>query len=457
MRTATGKRLQRIVDVRHNEVSAMLLACAYFFFLLASWYILRPVRDEMGVAGGVQNLAWLFTGTLLVTLIANPLFALLVARLRVKRFIPITYRFFMANLLVFFLLLLFTSESQNVWTGRAFFVWTSVFNLFVVSVFWAFMADSFRSEQGKRLFGFIGAGGTLGGIAGAALTASLAERIGTTNLLLVSILLIECAVQCVRRFPARFTDGEEGLSSPDLRSEQATAVRDAPIGGGAFAGVAHVWRSPYLLGICLYMLLFTVGSTFLYFQQASLVGAAVQDRAARTALFARVDLAVNVLTLVTQIFVTGRLLKWLGVGLTLALVPALSIVGFLGLSLMPTLVMVILFQTLRRASNFAVASPTREVLFTVVPREDKYKTKNFIDTFVYRGGDQLGAWSNTALGWFGLGVAGVSLVAAPLAGVWLLISLWLGRKQTALASREAKEHSAASAPTAIASPASASL
>jgi AAA family ATP:ADP antiporter len=187
-----GRVLVRVVDVREREASAVVLGCAYFFFVLASWYVLRPVRDEMGAAGGVQNLAWLFTGTLLLTLVANPLFSLLVARLRVRRFVPLVYHFFGVNLFLFLLLFAFASPNQNVWLGRVFFVWTSVFNLFVVSVFWACMADAFRPEQAKRLFGFVGVGGTLGGITGAAATAALAGRIGTPGLLLLSTVLLEC-------------------------------------------------------------------------------------------------------------------------------------------------------------------------------------------------------------------------------------------------------------------------
>lgn len=417
-----GRVLVRVVDVRAAEAGALVAGCAYFFFVLASWYVLRPVRDEMGAAGGVQNLAWLFTGTLLLTLAANPMFSMLVARLRVRRFVPLVYRFFSFNLLLFLVLFLFTELKSAAWLGRAFFVWSSVFNLFVVSVFWACMADAFRPEQAKRLFGFIGAGGTLGGIIGAGLTAVLAARVGTAGLLLISIALLECALLCAARFFHRTS------SIGDLANGSDAPMPDAPVGGSVFAGITHVWGSPYLLGICLYMLLFTVGSTFLYFQQAAIVSASVADRDARTSLFAQIDLAVNILTALTQIFVTGRLLKVLGVALTLALVPALSLVGFLGVGLVPTLFMVIGFQVARRAGNFAVASPTREVLFTVVTREDKFKTKSFIDTFVYRAGDQVGAWTSGLLALFGIGIVGTSFVAAPLAAAWLVVSLWLGRK-----------------------------
>ena len=439
--------LQRVVDVREDEVRVLLLSCAYFFLILASYYIIRPLRDEMGVAGGVRNIPWLFTGTLVGMLIFHPPFAALVARLPRQRFISITYRFFMANLLIFFVLLKLTPESQSVWAGRAFFIWTSVFNLFVVSVFWSFMADVYRLGQGKRLFGFIGVGGTIGAIVGSAITVGLAERLGPINLLIASIVLLELAVRCVNGLSAYFSDSakahspapagratvpleEEALSQ---REKMTAASSEMPIGGAVLAGVTSVMRSPYLLGIVGYMLLYTVAATFLYIQQADIIEQAFSDRAQRTVVFAKIDLAVNVLTVLTQMFLTGRIIKLLGVGVTLTLLPAVCIVGFTNLGLMPTLGVLVVFQVLRRASNYAVARPTRETLYTVVPREDKYKAKNFIDTFVYRGGDQIGAWSYALMQWLGLGLAAIAFVAVPICGLWLLIGLWLGREQSAQA------------------------
>ncbi|MBD0370688.1 MAG: MFS transporter [Pyrinomonadaceae bacterium] len=428
-----------MVDVKAVEVRALALGFVYYFFVLSSYYIIRPIRDDMGAAGGVENLPWMFTGTLLAMLVANALFAALVAKFSRRRFIPIAYRFFISNLVIFFLLLLLVPKEQNVWVGRVFFVWTSVFNLFVISVFWAFMADVFSTDQGKRLFGFISVGGTLGGIVGAAITAALVQKIGALNLLLVSAVLLELSAQCVRLFPTAF----EG-SRASIR-EKASAER--PIGGGIWSGIVHDLRSPYLLGICAYMLLYATTSTLLYFQQVSIAASAFADRGARTAFFAHVDLLVNVLTILVQAFLTGRLLKWLGVGITLALLPAMSVIGFTAMGMMPTLTLLVIFLTLRRAGNFAVARPAREVLFTVVSREDKYKAKSFIDTFIYRAGDQIGAWSSPALGWMGLGLTGVSFVAAPLAAIWFFISLWLGRKQVAMAHEHHNQAETAAAAT----------
>ena len=421
--------LRVAVDVKPNELRALFLSFIYYFLILSSYYVIRPIRDEFGAAGGVENLPWLFTGTLVVMLIANTAFAALVARFTRRRFIPIAYRFLIANLLIFFLLLLFF-PTRNIWIGRAFFVWTSVFNLFVLSVFWAFLVDVFNSEQGKRLFGFISVGGTLGAIVGAAITASLVQRVGTLALLLISAVLVELSAQCVRFFPAVFKQSDEPAKPSGA---------EKPVGGGIWAGIVHNFSSPYLLGISAYMLLYSITSTVLYFQQVGIAAGSFGDRLARTAFFAKVDLAVNILTIFVQLFITGRLLKWLGVGVTLAILPALSVLGFASVGIVPTLTVLVLFLTLRRATNFALARPARETLFTVVSREDKYKAKNFIDTIVYRTGDQIGAWTTPVLGWLGLGLRGVSIVAAPMAALWLLISLWLGRQQARRARNAAAE------------------
>ena len=406
----------------------MLLACGYFFCLLASWFIMRPIREQVGVAGGTRNLPWLYTGTLLATLVVHPPFAALVARLPRRLFITLAYRFFIANILVFFAIFRAIPDDQAIWVGRVFFVWTSVFNLFVTSVFWAFMVDVFRTDQAKRMFGFIGMGGTLGSIAGSAITAQLASRIGPTQLLLISAILLEIAVYCVRRLSA--------VAPPTAPLGQPRPASEALIGGTTFAGITHVIRSPYLLNICLYMLLFTIGSTVLYFQQARLVEQHYSDRAAQTVFFARIDLAVNVLTVMTQALLTGRLLNKFGVTFTLALLPTLSVIGFLVMGAAPATAVFgvfVAFQVLRRAGEYSYARPAREVLYTVVPREDKYKAKHFIDTFIYRGGDQVGAWSMAGLGALGLGLGGIAFAAVPLAAIWLVIAVWLGLRQRALA------------------------
>src|SRR5205823_9413431 len=300
-----------------------------------------------------------------------------------------------------------------------FFIWVSVFNLFATTMFWSFMADIFRPEQGKRLFGFIAVGGSLGGIVGGFVTSSLAGKLSAAVFLLITAAMLEIAAQCVRLFPVDFRAHDE-------RSEQ-------PIGGKFWEGATHIMRSPYLLGLALFLMIYTLTNTWAYFQQAELTQHQLQNRAARTSFLANIDIAVNTITVVIQIFLTGRLMKWLGVGITLVLMPLLSALGFAAIGFAPLLTVLATFQILRRAAGFALLRPAREVLFTVLQREDKYKAKSLIDTFGYRLGDQIGAWSYPLMRWFGLGLVGISWVAVPLGAIWCVLSIWLGRKQRVLA------------------------
>ncbi len=418
----------RFFGIRPHEAAVVPWCWLGVFSVLSSYYILRPIRDQAGVAGGVHNLQWLFTGTLVAMLVLNVPFAYLVKRLPRRRFIAITYHFFAANILLFAALFDAVDGAQGVWVGRIFFVWASAFNLFVVSTFWQLNVDVFSPEQGKRLFGLISAGATLGAIVGSGATATLARHVPPTVLLLGSAGLLEVAVLSAGR-----VSRAAGTLGPEPRVETA----EAPIGGGVFAGITHVARSPYLFNVAGFLLLFSITSTFLYFQQAALVSGAYRDRAAQTAFFATVDLLVNALTLVVQLFLTGRVVARLGVALTLGLLPALTIAGFTAIALAPTVAAVAVVQVLRRAADYAIARPARELLYTVASREDRYKAKSFIDTVVYRTGDQLGAWSVALLRAVGLGLAQVSVAALPLAALWLVNALWLGRRQERLAARHA--------------------
>lgn len=411
--------LRRVVDAKPGEVPALLWSFAYFFCLLCGYYILRPVRDEMGIQGGVENLQWLFTGTFLAMLAAVPFFGWASARLPRPRLLPVVYLFFVANLLAFWAL--FHWALAPAATARAFFIWVSVFNLFVVSVFWSFMADIYSNEQARRLFGFIAAGGSAGAIAGPALTAGLVAGVGVFNLLLLSAALLALALVCIGRL-GRW-------------ARQAPRAAEAALGGGMLAGVRLVLRSPYLLGMCAFVLLYTTLATFLYFEQAHIVRDAFPDSALRTRWFARLDMAVNTLTFFGQVFLSARLIAAIGLPLTLALLPAFSVFAFLALALAPTLAVLIIIQVLRRAGGFAITAPAREVLFTVVTREQKYKSKNFIDTVVSRGADVLSGWLFVLLSGIGLGLGGVALVAVPLALAWLAVAFALGRTQERLKAR----------------------
>lgn len=412
-------RIERLVDLREGELPALRLAFAYFFFLLCGYYILRPVRDTMGIAGGVEHLQWLFTATFVTMLCVVPVFGWLVRRYPRRRFVPVAYRFFALNLLIFFAV--FQIPEIEVHAARVFFVWLSVFNLFVVSVFWSFMADIFTEAQGKRLFGAIAAGGTSGAMLGPILTTALAVPIGPVNLMLISALFIEGAVFCARRLSGH-------------RFQGASADRDRePIGGGIFAGATTVARSPYLMMIGLYLLFLTWTATFVYFQQAEIVVRAFADAGERTRFFALIDLTVNLVTFGLQLFVTGRLITRFGVISGLMLLPALTALGFAGLASSPVLLMLVAVQSLRRAANYAIAGPVREVLFTVVPREQKYKSKNFLDTVVYRAGDAASGWLYAGLAGLGLGSSVIALTGVPIALAWLGTARYLGNRHEAVA------------------------
>jgi AAA family ATP:ADP antiporter len=404
-----------------RERTAALWSFAYFFMLLAGYYVLRPLRDQMGIAGGVRNLPWLFTATFVTLLVAQPIYGALVAGLPRARFIPVVYHFFVANLALFWLALTFRFETAIV--ARVFFVWVSVFNLFAVAVFWSFMADLFNAEQGKRLFGFIGAGGTAGALLGPVITIGLSVELGPTNLLIVAALLLELAVFCIYR----------------LEREASAQARAQPpqerIGGSALAALPELIRSPYLLGVGIWVSLLAFGATILYFEQAHLVASTVRGAGAQTRIFASVDLAVNLLTLATQVFVTGALLRRFGTGVAAGALPAIYVAGFAALFIAPTLAVVLVVQVLQRWMNFAVANPARQVFFTVLSREEKYKAKNLIDVVIYRGSDALYGWVFDSLVALGLKLGAIALCALPVAAGWLVLSAALGRAQERRAAR----------------------
>jgi AAA family ATP:ADP antiporter len=401
------------VDVREEEAGAVLWSFFYFFTLMCGYFILKPLRDEMGTASGVKDLKVLWTATFGVMLVAVPMFAALVARWPRKRVIPLVYRLFLLNLLVFFVLLKLGVERQLV--ARAFYVWLSVYNLFVVSVFWSFMADLFASEQGKRLFGFIAGGGTTGILVGLVAVRQLAVPLGPLNLMLITMVLLEVSAQCVKRL-GRWA-----------REVQYPPSSGEPVGGGVLSGLKLLVTSPFLLALALQTVFYTVSSSFLYILQVKLVDTVASGAAARTTAFANIELWVQGLTLLIQAFVTGRLISRLGLAAAMAVAPVLTGLGFLALAAVPTMALFIGVRSLRGASHYALERPSREILFTTVSREEKYKAKNFIDTVVYRGGDVVGGWTEGGLTALGFGAAGVLLTALPVAGLWLGISLYLAR------------------------------
>jgi len=404
--------------VRPGEVRALLGSFAYFFCLLAGYYVLRPLRDEMGIAGGVKNLQWMFTATFVAMLAAVPAFGALVAKLPRSRFIPIVYHFFVANIALFWVLL--TLDYERAIVARVFFVWITVFGLFAVSVFWSFMADLWTSEQGKRLYGFIAAGGSAGALAGPAITVLLAKVIGPANLLIIAAVFLELAVLCASRL---FAVPRTQAVSP------AQAGAQSPIGGNWLAGFVLLLRSPYLAGIALWVVLLSLAGTFLYFEQANIVAAVSSDPAERTRIFATIDLAIGILQLALQFVATGRIIERFGVGRAAAFLPLVFAIGFAVLAWSPALAVVIAFQAIQRTANFAVSNPAREVLFTVLGREEKYKAKNVIDIVVFRGADAVTGWLFSALRGAGLELATISIATVPVCIAWLVLALALGRAQ----------------------------
>ena len=416
--------LQRFTNVRREEVGPTLVAGLFFFCVLTALMVIRPAREALGMQRGIEALRWLFVGTVVVTLLVNPVFGWLVSRFRRLVFINATYLFFAAGLVAFYLLLVLTPETIGQLTGQIFYVWFSVFNLFATMLFWALMADRFTLEQSKRLFGAIAVGGTLGAIFGPWLASQLAKPFGTPVLLLVAagfLLLALAAAWWITRL------------RPEVAQSGAAREEHAVIGGSAWQGLRSVARSPYLLAICGYVLILAVMVTFLYFTRLQMVAALGTDVDMRTTMFANIDLITQVTTLVLQLIVTGHLMKRLGVPMTLALLPLTAVLGFVGLAIVGSLAALIGFEAAFRAVQRGVMRPARETLFTVVPRADRYKAKAFIDTFVYRTGDLVGAQTEGLLGRLGMGLGALASVALPLAAAWMVLGLWLGRAQRARA------------------------
>jgi ATP:ADP antiporter, AAA family len=426
--------LQRFANIRRDEAAPTLIAGVFFFCVLTALMVVRPAREAVGMQCGIEAIRWLFIGTVVVTLLVNPVFGLLVSRFRRLVFIGATYLFFAAGLIAFYALLTLAPAAIGERSGQVFYVWFSVFNLFATMLFWALMADRFSLEQSKRLFGAIAVGGTLGAIFGPWLASMLARPLGTPALLLVAagfLVLALGAAAWLTRFP------QHGA---------APAVERVVIGGSAWEGFHAVSRSPYLLAICAYVLIVAVMATFLYFTRLQMVAALGTDLDQRTTIFARIDMITQIATLVLQALVTGHLMKRLGVALTLALLPLTTALGFVGLVLAGSLAALVAFEATFRAVQRGIMRPARETLFTIVPRSDRYKAKAFIDTFVYRAGDVIGAQTEGLLGRLGMGLAALASVAIPLAVVWLALGLWLGHAQRARAGEEREARAAVPQP-----------
>lgn len=421
-------RLLDLFNLRRGETAPVLVAGLFFFCILTALMMLRPARDALGMERGIDSVRWLFIGTAVVTLLVNPVFGALVARLGRLQFISATYGFFALSLVGFWALLVFAPGAVGARSGQVFYVWFSVFNLFVTMVFWALLADRFSSDQGKRLFALIAVGGTLGAIFGPWLASRLAEPLGTPSLLLVAGAFLLAGVALawwlVRLRPDRPADA----AAPALADEERR------IGGSAWAGMRAVFASPYLLGIAGYVLAMTVMATFIYFTRLQMVAAAESGLDARTSLLGNIDMWTQVAVLVLQLSLTGQVIRRFGLGVALAALPVATALGFAGLAIYGSFAMLIALEAISKAFQRGLTRPAREALFTVIGREEKYKAKAFIDTFVYRTGDVVGAQTEGALGRLGLALGGLVTVVVPLALLWTLLALWLGRAQQRRAS-----------------------
>jgi len=415
--------LSRLLLVEREEIPALLWSFLYFFCVLAAYYILRPVRDEMGVLSGALKLPWLFSAVFVSMLVVVPVFGWVAGHFTIRRLLPTVYGFFIVNLFGFFAALQGGFGLQTI--GPIFFVWLSVFNLFVVSVFWSFMADVFPTDAARRLFGCISAGGSLGAMTGPFITAMAVKGVGIQGLLLVSGLFLLLAVGCIMAL-LNWYHVHHGI---DLGNTHLSSAKDPDAAPPSlWVGVIRIVRSPYLRGISLYLMCYSVLSTFLYSQQTILIPEVMPSSEDRIQLFASVDLGINVLAFTVQFFAIGWLLTRFGVAVMLAVMPIVSLIGFGVFGLATVLSVLIGFGVLRRVGEFSITKPTRESLFTVVPREEKYQAKNVIDTVVHRGADATGTGIVSMLHTWGMGLSHMAFAAMPIALLWLGTGLWLGRR-----------------------------
>jgi AAA family ATP:ADP antiporter len=416
-----------------GERRGVAFAFCWLFCILLGYFILRPVRETMGSLVGTEGLKQLFLAVFVVMLLLVPLYAALVARLPRRWIVRVVFHFFAACLPAFWLLMRTGDETIQAWTARVLFVWISVFGVFSTSVFWSVLADLFSSRQGRRLFGIIASGGTAGAIVGSLMTSQLAESLSTESLLLLPAVVIELGLW----FAWRLDKQAAAIRLHDGATvQEAASEGDRIASGGLLAGITHVLGSSYLASICVFLFFVQGFGTLLYFQQAEIVSAAIPDKQARTSLFAYLDLGTQVLTLFIQLALSGMILRRLGVSVALVLLPIVYLIGFGALSMDASLGTLIATVIASRGVAYGITVPTREVLFTVVSREDKYKSKNFIDTVVLRGGDTISSYIVGSLRSAGVVFVELNVWALPLVATWFGLSWQLGRRQRKLAMRE---------------------
>lgn len=412
----------RVLGIEPDELVAVTWSFVYFFCILSAYFMLRSVRDAMAIVSGVQNIPWLFTGTFVLMLLATPIFGWVTSKYPRRIFLPWIYYFFVANILIFYTIFTYAQNNDlsEVWIGRAFFVWLSVFNLFVVSVFWSFMADIYTKQQSRRLFGVISAGGSAGALIGPIVTSLLVVPIGFRNLLPISALLLLFAVFCVYRLRKWVQQRQTDASS---ESADIAASKKA-IGGSAWAGVKFVLTKPYFSAIAtaLVCATFLGGATYMY--MAEMVSITFEGTDRRTQIFAIMDAMINALSFIGQLLIVKHSVRKLGIGGTLALLPIVSVIGFTLLAVNPVFLIIAALHVMRRSITFGLSKPTSDMLYSVVSPEAKYKAKNFIETAIYRGGDVISTWTIRLIS--GVGLSGVALFCVPIALLWAWLAFWIG-------------------------------
>ena len=413
-------RIVRTFGIAESEARPVLIGFTLFFVMFAGYFMLRPVRETMGVAGGVDNLQWLFTGTFLATLATMPLFGWIASKVPRRRILPWTFAFFAVNLALF--AIAFQGDPENVWIARTFYIWISVFNLIAISVIWSVCVDLFPTAQAKRIFALMAAGASLGGLVGPLLGIALVGVIGHAGLLWLAAGLLLAGIFIARHLQ-HWRDGQP------VSDELSAQARARPLGGHPFAGITTVLRSPYLMAISLFVLLLASVTTFLYFEQARLVEMTFPDRADQTRVFGTIDVIVQSLTILSQLLITGRLVRRLGMAALLVAVPVVTMLGFVWLAFAPTFAVLAVVMVVRRVGEYAFVRPGREMLFTVVPIEAKYKAKNFIDSVVYRGADAVSGWAKALVDMLAQQPAIAALLGAAIALAWALTGAGLARAQ----------------------------
>ncbi|MDG1996261.1 MAG: MFS transporter [Emcibacteraceae bacterium] len=413
-----GKTVASYRRAFEKEGPAFVWSFLYFFSILTAYFILRPIRDAMGIASGVGFLPWLFTATFFVMLAVMPIYGMIVSRFPRCKFIPYVYIFFIMNLVVFWYF--FTNEISMDIVAQIFFVWLSVFNVFVVSIFWSFMVDIYKAGDSKVLFGMIASGGTIGGIVGPSIVTFLTDSVGTGSLLLISAVVLMFSVICVLKLIS--------LRSDDLKSSEEAEEEEKVIGGGMLDGLLEIFKSRYLMGVAAMVFILSLTATFAYFQQGAMIWEAYPDTDERVQVFGMIDLYVSVGALFFQVLIAGPVLSNYGVKAGIIVLPIITVLGFALLAISPTIGVFIIFQTIRRASEYGMFVPSRENLFSVVSREQKYKSKSFIDTVVFRGGDVVNGWFyNMLSSGMGLTISKIAMIGVPIAAIWGIMGWKLGK------------------------------